>query len=146
MDFFDALDLDSKLRDSIAPYIAELEAQPLHHLIKHDRNRLHWFKCPICWRTFRQFGKLLRHFRTRRNLWEFHKLINNIDNIPKSFLYYQHDYIHGSHPGRLYNRVKLWVICKKILHELNPRGFLMEDYRTDHYSIFYDKNDEVELK
>jgi len=124
VDFLDALDVESELRKNVEKYLEEIEAKSLVSLLKHSK-RNDWYKCPICWRAITTFKRFLIHFRFKKNLWEFYRLQNIYEKLPQSFHYYQHDYKHGDHLGKLYDKVKLWVVAKKILHQMNPRPFLI---------------------
>lgn len=127
MDFFDALDIESKLGVAIGPYIKELMKIPLKELIVHSEGGT-WWRCPICKKVFSNFGqdlgyaKMLRHYRWRECRWELLKLIDNVENLPRKFEHYQHDFAYGDDTCMLRKIVKKWVICAKILYTLNPRS------------------------
>lgn len=127
MNFFDALDVESKLKDSMDSYIKEMMREPIMELIVHSK-RSGWYRCPICFKGFSNdgkgvpcdgFAKMLRHFRWKANRWEFLRLIKNVETIPRAIEYRQHDFLYEE-AASLHALVRKWVVCVKILHYLNP--------------------------
>jgi hypothetical protein len=135
VDFFDSLAVDSKLRKAVGPYINKLLRQPLRKLLLHDE-RNGWWRCPICYKAFSERGgvngfvRMKKHFRWRLNRWEFTRLLDNIDKLPNKFHYYQHDFSFDESHTKLKNIARRWVICAKLLKELNPKAIFL-DYKED---------------
>jgi hypothetical protein len=112
---------EETLKKRVNEALAEIEKKSISELL--PRKYVHGltlFCCPFCPNRFETLPNLLNHIKQRR--WEFTKLTRNIHYSPKYFEY--HDLFDKEYfdKGKMYWKLRRWVLCCKLMEELNPYG------------------------
>jgi hypothetical protein len=120
-DFFRFTNVEGKLQQRVNEVLEELDEKNIRDLIKTQYiDGLTLVCCPFCPNRFETVDDLLKHLRQRR--WEFRKLTRNIHHYPRYFEYHDLLYKEEFNRGKMYWKLRRWVLCCKLMEKLNPVG------------------------